>query len=52
MNERELTESGKAYKIIKKVKKGRGKKFPENFMFCFDFTIKSNYEILFHFESN
>ena len=28
------------------------RKFPENFLFCFDFTINSKYVILFHFESN
>ena len=28
------------------------RKLPENFLFCFDFTINSKYVILFHFESN
>ena len=28
------------------------RKFPENFLFCFDFTINSKYVILFHFDSN
>ena len=28
------------------------RKFPKNFLFCFDFTINSKYVILFHFESN
>ena len=28
------------------------RKFPENFLFCYDFTINSKYVILFHFESN
>ena len=28
------------------------RKFSENFLFCFDFTINSKYVILFHFESN
>ena len=27
------------------------RKFPENFLFCFDFKINSKYVILFHFES-
>ena len=28
------------------------RKLPENFLFCFDFTINGKYLILFHFESN
>ena len=28
------------------------RKFPENFLFCFDFAINSKYVILFHFELN
>ena len=28
------------------------RKFTENFLICFDFTINSKYVILFHFESN
>ena len=28
------------------------RKFPENFLFCFDFTMNSKYVIFFHFESN
>ena len=28
------------------------RKFPENFLFSFDFTINSKYVILFHFETN
>ena len=28
------------------------RKFPGNFLFCFDFTINCKYVILFHFESN
>ena len=28
------------------------RKFLENFLFCFDFTINSKYVILFHFKSN
>ena len=28
------------------------RRFPENFLFCFDFTVNSKYVILFHFESN
>ena len=27
-------------------------KFPENFLFCLDFSINSEYVILFHFESH
>ena len=39
-------------RLSKKSRKVEVRKIPENFLFYFDFTINSEYVILFQFESN